>query len=89
MNLMMNKEGRKMKFYGYPRPDGKAGARNYVALIPATGCVNAVCHHIESWIRGTKAITHHQGCLQRSFSNGILNLFFPLKWRILGLSTLV
>lgn len=52
-----------MKFYGYPRPDGKVGARNYVALIPATGCVNAVCNHIERLIRGTKAIRHHQGCL--------------------------
>ena len=52
-----------MKFYGYPRPDGKVGARNYVALIPATGCVNPVCQHIEKLIRGTKAITHHQGCL--------------------------
>ena len=52
-----------MKFYGYPRPDGKVGARNYVALIPTTGCVNAVCYHIERIIRGTKAITHDQGCL--------------------------
>lgn len=52
-----------MKFYGYPRPDGKAGARNYVALIPATGCVNAVAFHIEKMIRGTRAISHHQGCL--------------------------
>lgn len=52
-----------MKFYGYPRPDGKAGARNYVALIPATGCVNAVCNHIEKLIRGTKVVRHHQGCL--------------------------
>jgi len=52
-----------MKFYGYPRPDGKAGARNYVALIPATGCVNAVAFHIEKMIRGTRAINHDQGCL--------------------------
>jgi len=55
-----------MKFYGYPRPDGKAGARNYVALIPTTGCVNAVCSHIEKMIRGTKALPHHQGCLHPS-----------------------
>jgi altronate dehydratase large subunit len=54
-----------MKFYGYPRPDGKAGARNYVALIPTTGCVNAVCSHIEKMIRGTKALPH-QGCLHPS-----------------------
>jgi len=52
-----------MDFYGYPRPDGKVGARNYVALIPATGCVNAVAFHLEKMIRGTKAISHDQGCL--------------------------
>jgi altronate dehydratase large subunit len=52
-----------MDFYGYPRPDGRAGARNYVALIPLTGCVNAVAFHLEKMIRGTKAINHHQGCL--------------------------
>ncbi|GAG19179.1 unnamed protein product, partial [marine sediment metagenome] len=52
-----------MNFYGYPRPDGKAGARNYVALIPSVGCVNALVSHIERMVRGTKAISHDQGCL--------------------------
>ncbi|AFM27537.1 UxaA family hydrolase [Desulfomonile tiedjei] len=52
-----------MKFYGYPRPDGKVGARNHVIILPTTGCVNAVCYHIEKLIRGTKALPHHQGCL--------------------------
>jgi altronate dehydratase large subunit len=52
-----------MKFYGYPRPDGKAGARNHVALIPSVGCVNALVSHIEHMVRGTKAIRHDQGCL--------------------------
>jgi len=52
-----------MKFYGYPRPDGSVGARNYVALIPTTGCVNPVCSHIEKLIRGTRTLFHHQGCL--------------------------
>ena len=52
-----------MKFYGYPRPDGTVGARNYVAIIPSVGCVNNVCHHLEKTIRGTKAIRHDQGCL--------------------------
>ncbi len=52
-----------MKFMGYPRPDGQAGARNFVALIPTTGCVNAVAQQIEKLIYKTKAFTHHQGCL--------------------------
>lgn len=52
-----------MKFYGYPRPDGGAGARNYVAIIPSVGCVNNICSQLERLVRGTKAIRHDQGCL--------------------------
>ncbi len=52
-----------MEFYGFPRPDGQYGARNTVALIPSTGCVNAVVQQLEKLVRGTRAFTHHQGCL--------------------------
>jgi len=52
-----------MEFRGYHRPDGKVGSRNYVAIIPATGCVNNLCSHLERLIRGTKAIRHDRGCL--------------------------
>jgi len=52
-----------MHFYGYPRPDGNAGARNYVAVIPSVGCVNNLCSHLEHLIRGTKVVRHDQGCL--------------------------
>jgi altronate dehydratase large subunit len=52
-----------MEFYGYPRPDGKVGARNYVGLVPTTGCVNNVCSYLEKLVRGTKALRHDQGCL--------------------------
>lgn len=51
-----------MKFYGYPRPDGKVGTRNYVALIPAVSCVNPIVKHISNMIRGTVALRHDQGC---------------------------
>lgn len=37
-----------MEFMGYVRPDGKVGARNYVAVIPSVTCANdvanAICH---------------------------------------------
>jgi len=56
-------EEREMKFFGYPRPDGKVGARNYVAIIPSVGCVNALCKNLEKRIREAKALCHHQGCL--------------------------
>ena len=52
-----------MKFYGYPRPDGKVGARNHVALIPSVGCVNTLVSHIAHLVKGTKSIRHDQGCL--------------------------
>ncbi len=52
-----------MEFRGYYRPDGKVGSRNYVAIIPATGCINNLCSHLEHLIRGTVAIRHDQGCL--------------------------
>ncbi|MCF8077913.1 MAG: UxaA family hydrolase [Desulfobacterales bacterium] len=52
-----------MEFYGFPRPDGKVGARNYVAIIPSVGCVNNLCAQLEHMIAGTKAIRHDQGCL--------------------------
>lgn len=52
-----------MDFYGFPRPDGQYGARNFVAIIPSTGCVNAVALQIEKLVKGTRAFTHHQGCL--------------------------
>jgi altronate dehydratase large subunit len=52
-----------MQFHGYPRPDGKVGARNYVGLIPSTGCVNNLCSYLERLVHGTKALRHDQGCL--------------------------
>lgn len=52
-----------MEFYGYLRPDGKVGTRNYVAIVPSTGCVNNLCSDLENLVRGTKALRHDQGCL--------------------------
>ena len=40
-----------MEFMGYVRPDGKVGARNYVAVIPSVTCANdvanAICHQVQ------------------------------------------
>lgn len=35
-----------MEFMGYVRPDGKVGARNYVAVIPSVTCANDVANAI-------------------------------------------
>lgn len=52
-----------MDFFGFPRPDGQVGARNFVALIPTTGCVNTVAQQIEKLVDNTRAFCHTKGCL--------------------------
>ncbi len=59
-------------FQGYKRPDGKAGIRNEVWIIPTVGCVNAVAKQIEvqaqQFVRGgleaVVAYSHPFGCSQ-------------------------
>ena len=68
-----------MNFYGFPRPDGQVGARNFVALIPTTGCVNTVALQIEKLIENTRAFCHTQGCLHppadtQRVTNTLINL---------------
>jgi altronate dehydratase large subunit len=53
-----------MQFNGYRRPDGKVGARNYVAVMPMVFCVNEVVSAIVYNTEGTKGLCHHQGCCQ-------------------------
>lgn len=53
-----------MKFYGYLRPDGQVGTRNYVAIIPSVVCANEVVEDIAHQTIGTQAVLHHQGCCQ-------------------------
>lgn len=53
-----------MEFMGYARPDGKFGARNYVAVIPSVTCANDVAQAICRQVQGTITYLHHQGCCQ-------------------------
>ena len=53
-----------MEFLGFRRPDGKAGARNVVAVIPSVICANDVAHAIVGQVQGTAGFFHHQGCCQ-------------------------
>lgn len=43
-----------MDFYGFPSPDGQAGARNMVAIIPSTGCVNGWRSRLKKWWRAPR-----------------------------------
>ena len=51
-------------FMGYPRPDGKYGVRNLVAVIPSVVCANDVAQAICRQVQGTTGYFHHQGCCQ-------------------------
>ena len=53
-----------MEFMGYIRPDGKVGARNFVAVIPSVTCANDVALAICRQVQGTVTYLHHQGCCQ-------------------------
>ena len=59
-------------FDGYARPDGRAGIRNEIWIIPMVGCVNAIAQAIEKraqeyrtgTIDGIYAYGHPYGCSQ-------------------------
>ena len=49
-------------FYGYGRPDGKVGVRNYVLLLPTVVCCAHVVSCISKAVSGTVPISVHYGC---------------------------
>lgn len=53
-----------MEFWGYRRENGRAGARNHVAVIPSVVCANDVAQAIVGQVQGTVGFFHHQGCCQ-------------------------
>lgn len=64
--------GPRYEFQGYRRPDGTAGIRNEVWIIPTVGCVNGIARAIETaaqpfrtaHIDGIYAYSHPHGCSQ-------------------------
>ena len=65
-------EGRKAKFFGFRRRDGKVGIRNEIWIVPTVGCVNEVAEAVaakaQAYIGGSVnaicALTHPYGCSQ-------------------------
>ena len=49
-------------FMGYARPDGSAGARNHVVVIPTVACANGVAGLIEKNVPGVVALRPGHGC---------------------------
>ncbi|RPJ05350.1 MAG: altronate dehydratase [Deltaproteobacteria bacterium] len=56
-----------MNFYGYKRPDGRAGVRNHVIILPSVACSVEVGNAIARKVEGVIAISHPHGCAQLSF----------------------
>jgi altronate dehydratase large subunit len=53
-----------MEFPGYLRPNGRAGIRNYVAIIPVTSCSNELACAIADGAAGSVPILHNYGCMR-------------------------
>lgn len=51
-------------FLGYPRPHGRVGTRNYLAIIPTVFCANEVAWRIAKKFKNARPLLHHQGCAQ-------------------------
>ena len=53
----------KLTFQGYLHPDGQAGIRNHIWIIPTVGCVNKVARRLAD-ATGSIALEHPYGCSQ-------------------------
>ncbi len=53
-----------MYFDGYTRPDGKAGTRNHVLVIPSVGCSQGAAQAIARGIKGAVFLPNILGCGQ-------------------------
>lgn len=53
-----------MFFMGYERPDGSAGVRNHVAVLPTIGCANGLVHKIAKSVPGTIPLLHNHACIR-------------------------
>ena len=69
------------RILAYLRPDGTAGLRNYVAVVPTVACANDVAERIAAGIASAKALLHHQGCGQ------LLSDLHIVERTLIGLAT--
>ncbi len=52
------------EFWGFERPDGSVGARNYLLVLSATIYANSVVERVSSSLLGSVPLTHHLGRTQ-------------------------
>ena len=51
-------------FNGYLRPDGKAGIRNHILILPASICASDTAAFIAAQVEGAVSVHNQQGCSQ-------------------------
>jgi len=73
-------ESEQRTFLGYPRPDGKAGTRNFIAVMANVNCSAFVCQQIAAHftaeqlalypnVDGVIALTHYGGCASSDYGH--------------------
>jgi altronate dehydratase large subunit len=56
-----------LNFLGFRRPDGRAGVRNHVVILPSVVCSSEVSNAIGQKVKGVISIPHPHGCAQLAF----------------------
>lgn len=62
-----------MSFFGYVRPNGAVGTRNYVGVISTVVCANDIATWIANQVPGCAHFTHQQGCGQSEFDTEVVH----------------
>ena len=65
-NVVSEPRGKRttMNFQGYRRPDGKAGTRNHVLVIPSVGCSQGCAQTVARGLKGVVYLPNIFGCGQ-------------------------
>ncbi|MEW6667593.1 MAG: UxaA family hydrolase [Thermodesulfobacteriota bacterium] len=61
-----------MNFEGYVRPDGQAGTRNHVLVIPSVGCAQGVAQAVTRGLKGAVFLPNILGCGQVGEDRGLV-----------------
>jgi altronate dehydratase large subunit len=61
-----------MNIQGYRRPDGKAGTRNFVLIIPSVGCSQGAAQTIAQGLKGVVSLPNYLGCGQVGEDRGLV-----------------
>jgi len=70
-----------VNFEGFRRPDGKAGTRNYVLVIPSVGCSQGAARAITQGLKGVTYLPNILGCGQMGGDRAVV------KRTLLGFGT--